>query len=112
MYSAAPAAYCSASRQLTPFAYEFYTYDIDTEKLDAAMEMTDIKSSKNIITLIDHLDEFEYLNDISYGDYEGIGRYFVDNDYYDEYEISEEHALEAVQRFCRSLQEEGVLEHV
>lgn len=28
------------------------------------MEMTDIKSSKNIITLIDHLDEFEYLNDI------------------------------------------------
>ena len=75
---------------LNALAYEFYTYDIDTEKLDAAMEMTDIKSSKNIITLIDHLDEFEYLNDISYGDYEGIGRYFVDNDYYDEYEISDE----------------------
>ena len=36
------------------------------------------------------LDEFEWLNDISYGDYEGIGRYFVDNDYYDEYEISDE----------------------
>ena len=31
---------------------------------------------------------------------------------YNEYEISEEHALEAVQRFCKSLQEEGVLEHV
>ena len=31
---------------------------------------------------------------------------------FDEYEISEEHALEAVQRFCKSLQEEGVLEHV
>ena len=31
---------------------------------------------------------------------------------YEEYEISEEHALEAVQRFCKSLQEEGVLEHV
>lgn len=75
---------------LNALAYEFYTYDIDTEKLDAAMEMTDIKSSKNIITLIDHLDEFEYLNDISYGDYEGIGRYFVDNDYYDEFEISDE----------------------
>ena len=75
---------------LNALAYEFYTYDIDTEKLDAAMEMTDIKSSKNNITLIDHLDEFEYLNDISYGDYEGIGRYFVDNDYYDEYEISDE----------------------
>ena len=75
---------------LNALAYEFYTYDIDTEKLDAAMEMTDIKSSKNIITLIDHLDEFEYLNDISYGDFEGIGRYFVDNDYYDEYEISDE----------------------
>lgn len=75
---------------LNELAYELNTYDIDTEKLDAAMEMTDVKSSKNIITLIDHLDEFEYLNDISYGDYEGIGRYFVDNDYYDEYEISDE----------------------
>ena len=31
---------------------------------------------------------------------------------FEEYEISEEHALEAVQRFCKSLQEEGVLEHV
>ena len=31
---------------------------------------------------------------------------------YEEYEISEEHALETVQRFCKSLQEEGVLEHV
>ena len=30
---------------------------------------------------------------------------------FDEYEISEAHALEAVQRFCKSLQEEGVLEH-
>ena len=75
---------------LNELAYELNTYDIDTEKLDAAMEMTDVKSSKNIITLINHLDEFEWLNDISYGDYEGIGRYFVDNDYYDEYEISDE----------------------
>lgn len=31
---------------------------------------------------------------------------------YDEYEISEEGALEHVQKFCKSLQEEGVLEHV
>ena len=31
---------------------------------------------------------------------------------YEEYEISKEEALEAVQRFCKSLQEEGVLEHV
>ena len=31
---------------------------------------------------------------------------------FEEYEISEEHALEAVQRFCKSLQEEGVLEDV
>ena len=75
---------------LNALAYEFYTYDIDTEKLDAAMEMTDVKSSKNIITLINHLDEFEWLNDISYGDYEGIGRFFVDSDYYDDYEISDE----------------------
>ena len=30
---------------------------------------------------------------------------------YDEYEISEEKALETVRRFCVSLQEEGVLEH-
>ena len=75
---------------LNELAYELNTYDIDTEKLDAAMEMTDVKSSKNIITLINHLDEFEWLNDISYGDYEGIGRFFVDSDYYDDYEISDE----------------------
>ena len=31
---------------------------------------------------------------------------------YEEYEISEKEALEAVQRFGKSLQEEGVLEHV
>lgn len=31
---------------------------------------------------------------------------------YDEYEISEEDALEVVRRFCKMLQEEGVLEHV
>lgn len=31
---------------------------------------------------------------------------------YEEYEISAEHSLEVVQRFCRSLQEEGVLENV
>lgn len=31
---------------------------------------------------------------------------------FDEYEISEEEALKAVQRFCNMLQEEGVLEHV
>ena len=75
---------------LNALAYELYTYDIDTEKLDAAMKMTDVKYSKNIITLINHLDEFEWLNDISYGDYEGIGRFFVESDYYDEYEISDE----------------------
>ena len=75
---------------LNELAYELNTYDIDTEKLDAAMEMTDVNSSKNIITLINHLDEFEWLNDISYGDYEGVGRFFVESDYYDEYEISDE----------------------
>lgn len=75
---------------LNELAYELNTYDIYTEKLDAAMEMTDVKSSKNIITLINHLDEFEWLNDISYGDYEGVGRFFVESDYYDEYEISDE----------------------
>ena len=75
---------------LNELAYELNTYDIDTEKLDAAMEMTDVKSSKNIITLINHLDEFEWLNDISYGDYEGVGRFFVESDYYDAYEISDE----------------------
>lgn len=31
---------------------------------------------------------------------------------FEEYEISEEEALNAVQHFCKSLQEEGVLEHV
>ena len=31
---------------------------------------------------------------------------------YDEYEISEEGALETLRRFCKSLQDEGVMEHV
>lgn len=31
---------------------------------------------------------------------------------YEEYEITEEKALETVSRFCKLLQEEGVLEHV
>ena len=31
---------------------------------------------------------------------------------YEEYEISKEDALETVRRFCKSLQDEGVLEHV
>lgn len=31
---------------------------------------------------------------------------------YGEYEISEEGALETVRRFCKSLQDEGVMEHV
>lgn len=31
---------------------------------------------------------------------------------YDEYEISEEGALETVHSFCKSLQDEGVMEHV
>lgn len=31
---------------------------------------------------------------------------------YDEYEISEECALKTVQKFCKSLQDEGVMEYV
>ena len=31
---------------------------------------------------------------------------------YDEYEISEEGALETVHRVCKTLQDEGVMEHV
>ena len=31
---------------------------------------------------------------------------------YNEYEVSEEKALDAVKKFCRTLQEEEVLEHV
>lgn len=31
---------------------------------------------------------------------------------FNEYEISEKESLEVVRRFCKSMQEEGVLEHV
>ena len=63
---------------LNALAYQFYTYDIDTRKLDAAIEMTGVTSSKNIITLIDHLDDVELIPDIDRNDFAGVGRYYLD----------------------------------
>ena len=63
---------------LNALAYQFYTYDIDTRKLDAAIEMTGVSSSKNIITLIDHLDDLELIPNIDRNDFAGVGRYYLD----------------------------------
>ena len=71
---------------LNALAHELYTYDVDTRKLEAAMEMTDVSSSKNMIALINHLDDLELITDIDDGDYDEVGRYYLDHS--DEYEIS------------------------
>ena len=63
---------------LNALAYQFYTYDVDTEKLDAAIEMTGVTSSKNIITLINYLDNLELITDIDKYDFAGVGRYYLD----------------------------------
>ena len=63
---------------LNALAYQFYTYGVDTEKLDAAIEMTGVTSSKNIITLINYLDDLELITDIDKYDFAGVGRYYLD----------------------------------
>lgn len=73
---------------LNVLAHELDTYDIDSEKLKAAMEMTSVSSSTNMIALINHLDDLELITDIDDGDYDEVGRYYIDHT--DGYEIDPE----------------------
>ena len=66
----------------------FDEQEVDLVKLDAAMEMTGVSSSKNIITLINYLDDLELVSSIDANDYDEVGRYFIDHS--DDYEMSPE----------------------
>lgn len=65
-------------------------YDIDIRKLAVAIEYTEVSSAHDIGVLIDNIDDLEMIEDVSYGDNEAVGRYFIDTDCYEEYEISDE----------------------
>ena len=66
----------------------FDEQEVDVAKLDAAMEMTGVSSSKNMITLVNYLDDLELITDIDNGDYDEVGRYYLDHS--DEYEMSDD----------------------
>ncbi len=63
---------------------------IDAKKLSSAIDFTDVSTADNIGVLVENLDDLELIEDVSYGDYEAVGRYFVDTDCYEEYEISDD----------------------
>ena len=64
--------------------------DIDSKKLAAAIDYAGVTSADDVGILIDYIDDFGLIEDVSYGDDEAVGRYFVESDFYDEYEISDE----------------------
>lgn len=64
--------------------------DIDSKKLAAAIDYTGVTAADDVGILIDYIDDFGLIEDVSYGDDEAVGRYFVESDFYDEYEISDE----------------------
>jgi hypothetical protein len=64
--------------------------DVDPKKLCAAIDYAEVSSSKNIEILVENLDDFELIEDVCYGDDDSVGRFFVDSDYYDEYDVSDE----------------------
>lgn len=63
---------------------------VDSKKLRAAIDLMNVSTANNIITLAENLDDLEFIEDVSCGDYEAIGRFFVDTDCYEEYEISDD----------------------
>ena len=75
----------------------------DGKKLYATLELTGASTSKDMLVLVNRLNEFELITDISDGDYESVGRYFIENsddyvlsedlyDYFDFYEFGKEMA--------------------
>lgn len=67
-----------------------YDNDIEPKKLRAAIDYAEVSSSKNIGIIAENLDDFDLIEDVCYGDYDFVGRYFVDSDCYDEYDVSDE----------------------
>ena len=65
-------------------------YEFDTRKLAAAIDYTGVYSAHDIGILIDNIDDLELIEDVCYGDNESVGRFFIDSDCYEEYEISDE----------------------
>lgn len=61
---------------------------IDPKKLAAAIEYTGVTSSHDIGVLMDNIDDLELIADIDEGDYDEVGRYFINVS--DDYELSEE----------------------
>ena len=64
---------------LNALVREIKSQEVDADKLEAAMEMTGVSTSKNIITLINHLDELDLFTGIENGDYDEVGKQFVDH---------------------------------
>ncbi len=63
---------------------------IDAKKLSSAIDFIGVSTADNIGVIAENLDELELIEDVSYGDYEAVGRFFVDSDCYEEYEISDD----------------------
>ena len=63
-------------------------YDIDPNKVAALLEYTGATSSSDINVLIDSADDFELITEIDEGDYDEVGRYFINH--FDDYDLSEE----------------------
>lgn len=61
---------------------------IDPKKLAAAIEYTGVTSPHDIGVLMDNIDDLELITDIDQGDYDEVGRYFINAS--DDYELSEE----------------------
>ena len=62
--------------------------DIEPKKLAAAIEYTGVTSPHDIGVLMDNIDDLELITDIDQGDYDEVGRYFINAS--DDYELSEE----------------------
>lgn len=63
-------------------------YDIDIRKLCAAIEYAGVTSSNDIGILVDNIDDLELITDIDDGDFDEVGRYFINHS--DDYDLSEE----------------------
>lgn len=63
-------------------------YDIDPNKVAALLEYTGATSASDINVLIDSADDFELITEIDEGDYDEVGRYFINHS--DDYDLSEE----------------------
>ena len=67
------------AESLNALVREIKCQEVNADKLEAAMEMTGVSTSKNIITLINHLDELDLFTGIEKGDYDEVGKQFVDH---------------------------------